>query len=576
LRAAAAAGLRHLLFAGRIANRAELRNALASEGGGAAAADDAGLVAAVLGAWGPAGLGRIAGGFAFAGERSDGSAVILARDALGLRPLFWATDGKQVKVAARIEPLLAHSGRAPDERAVLEWLLYRYVMPPATLFRDIRALPQGCWAELPAGSTDIRAVPYVDAAAVAAAERYRALDRAPESEVLDELEGLLLGSVERACAGRTRVGVLLSGGVDSATIAAMARRFAEVTALTVGMTGGPGLDESGAARATARQLGIPIEVLPVSPRDYALGVAEATREAEAPLFHVTNVGFNVGLGPLLARARALGLDRVLTGDYAGTTLGAPTGPASLRWLLPIRAALRRAPAGVGPALSKLVLDEAGLPATVMEFAQSVPPALRLVDGGQRARRLAEAGEASAFIPDELERRMRASRIANLAVWFPRYHDRTARLGDAHGVEVVLPYIDRALLALSLDLPIRYLRRREGRLALRSTDKWALRQVARRHLGEIQLYHRAAGWQAAQEHFVAPLAARLLTPDGFCADLFGLGADELARELHAWRTDPNTLAKMVHLEVWGRVWFMGQRADELGERLATLVARNGGA
>ncbi|HET6468558.1 MAG TPA: asparagine synthase-related protein [Geminicoccaceae bacterium] len=573
--AEAAGGLRCRLFAGRITNRGELEAALQAEGCGAGDGSDGDLLGAVLDAWGPPGLDRVEGGFAYAAGRAGGG-TILARDPLALRPLYWTASGDRIEAASRIEPLLAHAGRMPDERAALEWLLYRYVMPPATGFAGVRALPQGCALELPPGATAGQPVPFADGAALAEPARYRELDRAGEAAVLDELERRLLLGVERACAGRARVGVLLSGGIDSALLAAMARRFTEVTAFTVAMAGGPGLDESEAARATAAALGVPIEVLPVSPTEYARSVAAATREAEAPLHHVTNVGFNVALGPLLARAAAMGFDRVLAGDYAGTVLGAPTGPASLRWLLPIGSVLRRAPADVAPALGKLGLAAAGLPVTVMEFAQSVPIGLRLADGGRRARILAAAEELSGFVPGGLARRMRAARIANLAVWFPRYNDRTARLGDTHGAEIVTPFVDRQLLTFVLYLPLRYLVRREGWLAARPTDKWALRQVARRQLGPIRLYRRGAPWDTAQRVFVAPLADELLTSDGFCVGLFGLGAEDLERELPVWRRDVNALAKLVHLEVWGRVWFMGQCPDELGQRLAAAAGPNPGA
>jgi hypothetical protein len=78
----------------------------------------------------------------------------------------------------------------------------------------------------------------------------------------------------------------------------------------------------------------------------------------------------------------------------------------------------------------------------------------------------------------------------------------------------------------------------------------------------------------QASFVAPLAPHLLTRDGFCAGLLGLGAADLEREVDAWRRDADTLAKMVHLEIWGRIWFMGQPAEDLGCYLSAAATPHG--
>jgi hypothetical protein len=98
------------------------------------------------------------------------------------------------------------------------------------------------------------------------------------------------------------------------------------------------------------------------------------------------------------------------------------------------------------------------------------------------------------------------------------------------------------------------------------------QVAQRRLGDLGFFCRRAAWSAPQARYVAPLAPSLLTPDGFCAQHFGLGTDDVAEELANRRQDPNSMAKLVHLELWGRTCTMGQDPDELGDRLASAIGK----
>lgn len=180
--------------------------------------------------------------------------------------------------------------------------------------------------------------------------------------------------------------------------------------------------------------------------------------------------------------------------------------------------------------------------------------------------------AARFLRDPLERRVKATAVADLLNWLPRFSERDAIAGAAHGVDFGLPYHDAAMMRLGLNLPLRYLMRPRGWRAGQSVEKWTLAQIAPRHLGDAGFFHRSTVWSSPQRQFVEPLAAPLLTPDGYVAGLMRLDAAGLEREVAAARRDPSQLAKLVHLELWGRVCLRGEEPAALGEWIVAAVDR----
>jgi asparagine synthetase B (glutamine-hydrolysing) len=554
-------------FAGRIENAAGLR-----AGSAPAGLDDGELLTALINSSGPAALSQLDGAFALVTERPDQRTTLLARDLLARRPLYWRLDLGQVRASPGLADLISPGEEEPDRAAVLEWLLYRQVLAPNTLYHGVHAVPQGACLELPCTSLVPESAFPAGFSDLISPELMKELSAASDSALIDRLERLLLAGLEHACAGRSRVGVLLSGGLDSTLVASLAREFADVTAFTMATGIGSELDESKRAQATASRLGIPIEVVAVDPTSYGRLAPAATRRLCLPLFHRRNIGFNVGYDQLLARAAEMGIDRVMTGDNAGPPFGANERTSALGWMLPMRRVMARLPGGVAPAIQKLMLDRAGLPVTVPEMPSGAAIALRMIDGGTRSRLMAGALEAFSFIRDERFRSVKAMSLVDMVAWVARFMERGSLLGDRYGIEVTTPFFHRPLLSFGLCLPERILRRSEGFLNRRRVIKWGLMQVAERRLGELAFFRQRAAWSAPMGRYVSPLAPLLLTEDGFYARHFRLGAADLVMERAGWRGDHNSLAKLIHLELWGRTCIMGEDPDELGQRLAAEVAK----
>ena len=195
---------------------------------------------------------RLSGIFAFALWDERRHRLVAARDAFGVKPLYWWTDGRRVALASEIGALLAAGLVEPrvDRVALDHYLACRFVPAPRTLFEGI--------LKLPAASTLV-----VEPNATPRVQNWRERPGSPfegagDDELADQLAERFTDAVERQMMSDVPYGAFLSGGVDSAAVvAAMAARSeSPPTTFTIGFPGhGDVLDERAAAAESARLIG---------------------------------------------------------------------------------------------------------------------------------------------------------------------------------------------------------------------------------------------------------------------------------------------------------------------------------
>jgi len=242
-----------IVFNGEIYNFAELRRELESLGHHFRSQSDTEVLLSAYAQWGGDCLARLNGMFAFALYDSPRQELFLARDRAGEKPLFYRLDQGALYFASELKALLAHPhlprridpealdcylamGFVPGERCILAGY---HKLPPAHAMRfDLRSGTAKVWRYWQ--------LPGLEAAA----------DSADETALLDELESLLEDAVGRQLVADVPVGVLLSGGVDSSLITAMAvRHSSQVRTFSIGFPGHGKLDETPHARLIARHFG---------------------------------------------------------------------------------------------------------------------------------------------------------------------------------------------------------------------------------------------------------------------------------------------------------------------------------
>ncbi len=206
-----------LIFNGEIYNFRALRSELESLGEQFRTQSDTEVLLHAFARWGRDALDRLRGMFAFAVWDRDRRALFLARDRLGLKPLYYSTGPRgQLLFASEIAALLEHPeiSRRLDAQAVDDYLAYLYIPAPRTIFAAIRELPPAHWLEWRDGT--LRIEHYWDALPEPR--------EAPEQQLTDELLATLDEAVRLRMISDVPLGAFLSGGMDSSSIVALMAR----------------------------------------------------------------------------------------------------------------------------------------------------------------------------------------------------------------------------------------------------------------------------------------------------------------------------------------------------------------
>lgn len=242
-----------IVFNGEIYNFADLRAELIAKGHSFRSHSDTEVILAAYREWGTQCLARFNGMFAFALFDARQHTVFLARDRAGEKPLFYHQANGVLRFASELKALLADPAltRRIDPVALDCYLAMGYVPGDRCMLQGFNKLPpaHALLFDLQTGLAKIWR--YWQLPELAMGQ-----DISKEAALLDELEALLEDAVRRQMVADVPVGVLLSGGVDSSLITAMAvRASSQVQTFTIGFPGHGMLDETEHARLIARHFG---------------------------------------------------------------------------------------------------------------------------------------------------------------------------------------------------------------------------------------------------------------------------------------------------------------------------------
>jgi asparagine synthase (glutamine-hydrolysing) len=357
-----------LCYNGEVFNYRALRAELAGLGRQFRSESDTEVVLEAFLYWGEDAVARLRGEFAFAIVDRAAGRTYVARDPVGVKPLYWSARGGRLHVASEVKALVPVG--AP-----------------------VSAVPPGHhgWLRAPAQ------VATATAAAAAALRPYADLRRLGEdsSPVGDPAEAakLVREAVEDSIRVRVdtdlTVGVILSGGLDSSLVLSHVRDMhPDCVALTVGA---PGSEDLRYARRLTADLGVPHEVIDLPPRGIrADDVREAIRMSELTEYgDIINAVVSV---PLFRRARELGIKIVLTGDGSDELFGGYSmysrdlGGSSRRLFLHKISNLHRTELQRVDRVSMGQGVEARVPfldRSVVELAMRIPADLKVRDGQEK-------------------------------------------------------------------------------------------------------------------------------------------------------------------------------------------------
>lgn len=457
-----------------------------------------------------AALQRLDAMFALALWDRERRELWLARDHAGIKPLAWAMTPGGFRFGSEIQALEAAGGwmPEPDPGAIAAYLRQAVIPAPLSAFRGVRKLPPGGWLRVGPGMA-VREGRWFDVLAEARAAEEAPLD-VTAGEAAARVDAALSASVRAQLVADVPVGAFLSGGVDSSAVAAaMVRAAPGAHAFTIGF-GDPRYDESAAAAAIARALGLRHTVLHATEAE-ALALAPTLAAAWDEPF-----GDPSALPTLLLARLARGHVTVaLSGDggdelfagYRRHRLAAGLWARASR--LPFRRLAGRAVAAVPPGVWDGVLGRVpGAPRRPGETLHKIGLVLAAPDLDAAYARLtgvwddpaALSGLATpdadpAALPRDPLVRMRALDLAGYLQ--DDVLTKVDRASMQVALEVRVPMLSPGMIRLGLSLP-------PGLLVREGMGKAPLRDALARHLPRPLFEREKAG-------FAPPLAAWLRGP-----------------------------------------------------------------
>jgi asparagine synthase (glutamine-hydrolysing) len=489
-----------ITFNGEIYNYRDIRRELQAAGHSMRSDSDTEVLLEACALWGvEAAIERAIGMFAFALWDRKTRSLTLARDRLGIKPLYYAASPERILFASQLKAFrpAPHWKPTIDEDAVVGYLRHAYIAQPRTIYREAEKLAPGHILTLREGSTSSPKC-FWDLRGIAVAGQRRN-DPVPDPrEAADRLDALLRDSVKLRMIADVPLGAFLSGGIDSSTVVALmqAQSTRAVKTFSIGFHES-GYDEAQCAKQVAAHLGTDHTEFYVEPR-HALDVIPHLADwfdepfadpSQIPTYlvseltrkHVTVALSGDGGDELFA-----GYNRYVWAERLARAVNLVPRPlrgasaAALRALAPqtwnrlfgfVPAAWR--PALPGDKLHKIT--------TLLDNPQPDAIYRRLVSQWERPEEVAAAGREprgpmwDPTIARDFHDLVPRMQFLDMITYLPDdILTKVDRATMAVGLEGRVPLLDHRVVAYSWSLPLEF-KLRGGR------SKWLLRQVLDRYV-----------------------------------------------------------------------------------------------
>jgi len=573
-----------IVFNGEIYNFRELRGELEAKGRRFRTRTDTEVILHAYLEWGDDAFGRLDGMFAFGLWDVREARLVLVRDPIGIKPLFYHDDGRAVRFGSEIKAILVDPAvsRSPDLVALDAFFTFGYMPAPLTGFEGVRQLMPG--EMLVADRDGCRVEPCIGLGLSAVA------DPIAERDAVERLRKKIDDAVRRQTVSDVPLGAFLSGGLDSSAVVRAMRGDGErVHTFSIGF-GEPSFDESPVAERVARLLGTEHHGRRVD-ADAADLLPQIVSHAEEPLADNSMIPFF--LLSAFARERVTvalsgdGMDELLAGydTYKATRLARRYRrlPKALRdrVIAPaVRGVLPPGTAKYGKAmLLRRFVAAAGEP-----FPRDHASWRRYLSPTQKAELYEERFLDAAAYSDPIGRYAAAIEEApggygdlGRALYGDlRFHltndilVKADRMSMAHSLEVRVPLLDLELVRFCFSLP--------DDLKLRGRNgKYVLRRSLEEALPSDVTGRRKAGFVVPVEAWtrgpLVPMLREFLSAESLAeAGLIRPQAVEtmIADHVRGRRDHAYELFALLVWSIWWRVWIDGSLSVRCVERPAAAV------
>ncbi|MFL6438644.1 MAG: asparagine synthase (glutamine-hydrolyzing) [Terriglobales bacterium] len=526
-----------ITFNGEIYNFSDLKTELEQFGHSFRGHSDTEVVLASFEQWGVSeAVKRFNGMFAFGVWDTHTQQLILGRDPLGKKTLYYGLMGSTFLFGSELKALRAHPAFAGtiDRNAIALYLRLNCIPAPHSIYREIRKLPAASVLEVRARGDVPQPLPYWSLANIAEAGISNPWSGSVE-EAIDELERLLADAVRIRSIADVPLGAFLSGGIDSSLITVLMQRQQSrpVRTFSIGLENAA-LSEASYAEAIASHLGTEHTSLCVTPSEAMSVIPLMASIYDEPFSDSSQIP--VYLVSQLARRS---VTVALSGDGADESFG---GYNRHTWIPAVWKRLGGVPSSIRSALAKcaMKISPQRWDRIYQTFAPLLSKDFRFVSTGDKIHKLARVAGSGSL--EEMYLRLLShwqnaeqvvlgadqdSEFIQSTVCATRNHaDRMMLLDSLHYLhDDILVKVDRASMAVSLEARAPFLDKRVVSFAWslpldykirQGAGKWILREILHRHVPKELVDRPKSGFGIPLDEWLrGPLrewADTLLHPD----------------------------------------------------------------
>jgi len=242
------------VYNGEIYNYIEIRENLKALGYLFSTTSDTEVLLKAFAHYGPTILNSLNGMFSFCIYNYKTKKLYLARDRAGQKPLFYTHQTHSLQFASEIKCLLCHPdiSKSTNTNAISQYFIDGYINSPSTLYNDVLSLPPGHLVTYDLSTNDLKIASYFEFPNQYSSDSFDLL----------ELTNLLTSSIDRHLCSDVPIGILLSGGIDSSVLAALAiKHNPDIKCYTVSFPGSSDFDESNSALQVAQHLNLNLSII---------------------------------------------------------------------------------------------------------------------------------------------------------------------------------------------------------------------------------------------------------------------------------------------------------------------------
>lgn len=502
---------------------------------------------------GAACLPLLDGMFAFAYYTPATRKMLLARDRVGIKPLYFVSDSSHFEFSSEIKNL----DYVPDLNRLKEYLVFNRFGEDFLPYANVNEVLPGSYIELDCAAGRWSQKPYCEAESLINPETYQEL--AVSVNLEDQLDALLQRSVAMHEQSDAPIGFLCSGGLDSSLITAIAaKRYPDIALYHADFEGEGG--ELSYAEQVARHVGAPLRTTTITKDEFWQLFPERTYALDLPILHPHSISLSL----IACKARTDGLKVLLAGDGADELfMGYWFYSAYMRSLSKywhqsdprkfLGKAVRawgRVSSGADPYwfFSEITGNRAfqehahvGFGGDATNLGQTIQSLSLVGQDFKPWKRWQQAIQAFEWMKDKREANVLSFQLYYMRQFLPPLLSRLDRMLMIPSIEGRVPFLENDLMQFALNLPTN--QKIKGR-----SGKHLLKQVALRYLPADIVNRKKKGFTVPSAKYVTGYPKIL--ENGFVAEWTHM----TKKELVSWCNDDiDQLYRLISIEVWGRIF-----------------------